>query len=121
MSGESGSSTIGPAVTTMSASSTASRGPAAPSTRSPSDPMRSGWGSQARMATSEFSSLSTWAWNRPCSPAPSTAARLQSSGANLRMQTPLAAAVRAAVISAPSMIAAGTPVSGSFRTMSPVM
>jgi hypothetical protein len=37
------------------------------------------------------------------------------------MQTPLAAAVRAAVISAPSMIATGTPVSASLSTMRPVM
>ncbi len=46
---------------------------------------------------------------------------LQPSGAKRRMQTPLAAAVRAAVISAPSMIAAGSPVSGSFRTIRPLM
>ncbi len=37
------------------------------------------------------------------------------------MQTPLAAAVRAAVISAASMIATGTPVSASLSTITPEM
>jgi hypothetical protein len=37
------------------------------------------------------------------------------------MQTPLAAAVRAAVISAASMIASGTPVPASLTTIRPEM
>jgi hypothetical protein len=46
---------------------------------------------------------------------------LQPSGAQLRMQTPLAAAVRAAVISAASITAIGNPVSGSFTIIRPEM
>src|SRR5215218_4080058 len=49
------------------------------------------------------------------------AASLQPAGASARTQTPLAAAVRAAVISPASMIARGSPVSASLTTIRPGM
>ena len=49
------------------------------------------------------------------------AARRQPSGAQRRMQTPLAAAVRAAVISPASMIPIGNPVAASLTTITPEM
>ena len=98
---------IGPAVTTISAPASASSQPEAASARSPMRSTRSGCGSQARISTSGFSACSRPAWNLPCSPQPRIAARRQPSGAKRRTQTPLAAAVRAAVISAPSITAKG--------------
>ena len=49
------------------------------------------------------------------------AARVQPAGAHCRMQAPLAAAVRAAVISAASMIAIGMPVAASLTIIRPLM
>ena len=74
-----------------------------------------------RIRADGFSASTTRAWNRPCSPKPRMATCDHPSGAKARMHTPLAAAVRAAVISAASMIASGNPVSGSFRSSRPEM
>ena len=49
------------------------------------------------------------------------AARVQPAGAQWRMHAPLAAAVRAAVISAASMIAVGMPVAASLTIIRPLM
>jgi hypothetical protein len=71
------------------------------------------------MIAPSFRSLSTSAWRWPWTPQPRIAAVRQPSGAQRLMQTPLATAVRVAVISAASITALGIPVSGSLSTMSP--
>ena len=112
-----GRSTIGAAVTTTSAPATASSGVAAGSASSSST--RSGCGSHARIRTPGFVSRRRRAWKRPCSPQPRIVAVAHPARAKRRTHAPLAAAVRAAVISAPSMIATTSPVSASFTTIRP--
>jgi hypothetical protein len=117
----SGDSTIGPAVITIPAPSTASRADAAATAPSGSVSIRRGSGSNTVTVADGLSAWSSARCARPCSPKPRMAARDQPSGAKCRTQTPLAAAVRTAVISPASMIARAIPVAASFTIIRPVM
>lgn len=58
------------------------------------------------------------AWDRACTPVPSTASTVASSRASSRADSAEQAPVRAAVMALPSSSAAGSPVSGSNATIS---